>query len=274
MLFNIKIKQYIVGQINRLLFFINMKEMLWSDYIDDTVIINLENRKDRRDLLDPRLEYVNVGDGKTLKDVSRYFKAIGVSELTKQPKGIVEREYEFDYHYDIDSHEKLQENYGKGITLEITDSEMAIALSHYNVWKNIVDNKIQTTLIIEDDVNFNPELSQKLLWAMETELPKNYDMLYLSYIFSHSPTVKEHSENLLKVEKGLWWLSGYILTYEGAKKLLDSLPIKGAVDVWVNHQFSKMEVYLLKHYFIYQTHETKSSNEWSYHNKFYKGTIY
>ena len=31
----------------------------------------------------------------------------------------------------------------------------------------------------------------------------------------------------------LWYLSGYILSYEGAKYLLDSLPVIGPVDSWI-----------------------------------------
>lgn len=251
-----------------------MGGLRWTDYIHDTVIINLKERKDRRKLLEPRLKKVKTGELKTLKDDSRYFNAVDKSMINDFPKGIVEKVYDFDYHYEIDSHEKLKDKYGKGLTLEASDSEIAISLSHYSIWKDIVENKTPTTLILEDDVDFNPNLLRILSKVMDEELPKDYDLLYLSHIFSHSPVVDDYSENLIKVDKGVWWLSGYIITYEGAKKLLEGLPIKGAVDVWINHQFKNMNVFIMKGWLVYQTNETQSSNYWSFHNNFYRGTIY
>jgi GR25 family glycosyltransferase involved in LPS biosynthesis len=268
------IYERVTGLLLKLKRLICMNGLRWTDYIHDTVIINLKDREDRRELLDYRLSKVNTGDFKSLKDDSRYFEAIDKSKIYDFPEGIVDRQYEFDYHYLVDSHEKLQEHFGKGITLEVSDNEMAIALSHYSIWKQIVENKTPSTLILEDDVNFNPNLLKRISKVMTDELPEDYDILYLSYIFSNSPIINDYSENLKTVERGIWWLSGYILSYEGAKKLLNRLPIKDAVDVWINHQFKDMNVFIMKDWLVYQTFETISSNNWSFHNKFYRGTIY
>lgn len=251
-----------------------MEGLRWTNYVQDTVIIHLKKDVERKSSLDIRLDKVKTGESTTLKDDSRYFDAIDTTMLNKFPKGIVERTYEFDYHYKIDSHRKLQDYFSKGITLDASDSEMAIALSHYSVWKEIIEKKTPSTLILEDDVDINPYLMKRISHIMDNELPKDYDILYLSYCFSHTPVVKEFSENLEKAERGVWWLSGYIVSYEGAKKLMEGLPIKDAVDVWINHQFHKMNVFLVKGWPIYQTNETKSNNDWSFHNKYYRGTIY
>ena len=54
-----------------------------------------------------------------------------------------------------------------------------------------------------------------------------------------------YSKSLFRPIRGLWWLSGYVLTPRGATKLLDALPIKGPVDQWMNHQFGRLDVYAL-----------------------------
>jgi len=100
-------------------------------------------------------------------------------------------------------------------------------------------------------------------------------MLYLSYfidsidIISKIPEdfsnfqYEEYSKDLLSVKVGLWWLSGYVLTYEGAKKLLEKLPAVGPIDLWINYQFENMNVFAVKNTIIDQRPNTVSDNYYS-----------
>ena len=60
-----------------------------------------------------------------------------------------------------------------------------------------------------------------------------------------------------------------MLTYEGAKKLLDNLPVIGPVDVWINYQFEKMKTYAMTDQIIWQAHDTQSSNSCSFGIKYW-----
>ena len=78
---------------------------------------------------------------------------------------------------------------------------------------------------------------------------------------------EEYSKDLLSVKMGLWWLSGYVLTYEGAKKLLEKLPAYGPIDLWVNYQFENMNVFAVKNTIIDQRPNTVSDNYYSVNGK-------
>lgn len=247
-----------------------MDEFKWSDYINDTVVISLKERDDRRELLDMRLRRVDLGNGDTLKDYVRYFDAHDTTVVKDIPKNVVNRFYDFDFHYEVDPRDTLEQYYNQGRVVESTDVEMAISYSHYSVWKHIVDNKVPATLIMEDDVLFRFGLLGKLKASLMEDLPKDYDLLYLSYDTTNASNGEKYKRYLYKINFGLWWMSAYILTYEGAKKLMEGLPITGPVDVWINHQFKNMSVFSMDEPIITQTYETPSSNDWSFANNYYR----
>src|SRR4029453_15673138 len=67
----------------------------------------------------------------------------------------------------------------------------------------------------------------------------------------------------VKPERGLWYLSGYILSRRGARKLLDALPCRGPVDLWINHQFSKLNVFATRRSIVRQRRDSISTNTYS-----------
>ena len=236
----------------------------WDEHINDTVIISLKEREDRKRLLDPRLGKIKFEDGSTLKDHSRYFDAIDPTMLGDFPDGIQQKTYPFDYHYVIDEREGIKHLYNTGFMLDSTETEIAICHSHYSVWKHIVDNKIPMTLITEDDVVFEYGFAKKMGELMTEDFPEDCELLYLSYDITESLTAEKYNKSVYRAYKGLWWLSGYMLSYEGAKKLLDRLPIIGPVDMWINHHFNDLNVYVTIKPLIWQSRETDSSNTWSF----------
>lgn len=104
----------------------------------------------------------------------------------------------------------------------ITGGEVGCALSHYLVWKDIVDSmeKNSKVLILEDDVVFVDNFMRKLeLYSLEID--SSYDMLYVCRKpFNLESEVKLSAH--INICKKSYWTCGYILTYEGAKKLVQS----------------------------------------------------
>jgi len=157
----------------------------------------------------------------------------------------------------------------KTISVDLTKEEIAVALSHVKAWKRIVDEKLPYALILEDDVFFEHDFATRLndIWQ---ELPENhdtnskFDLLYLSFREVDQGAEKEYfSEKLFCPLRGLWWLSGYVLSYSGAKKILEELPICGPVDLWINHKFKKLKVFASNKSIIYQRVDLKSDNNYS-----------
>ncbi len=113
--------------------------------------------------------------------------------------------------------------------------------------------------------DFGLKLNQ--IWQ---ELPNDsenntcFDVLYLSFKEVEQGTEKVFvTKNLFRPIRGLWWLSGYVLSYSGAKKLLNELPISCPVDLWLNLKFKKLDVFASMDSIIFQREDLKSDNSYS-----------
>lgn len=107
----------------------------------------------------------------------------------------------------------------------MTRGEVGCGLSHYSIWKDIVDNSDKTKLniIFEDDIilhdNFD-ELLDKYIDELNGAV-ESYDMIYLGRKPIRRQNEKKVSEHFVKPNYS-YWTNAYILTWEGAKKLVDS----------------------------------------------------
>lgn len=176
--------------------------------IDKTYIINLSRRNDKRKHMVNELTKLK-GAGTELNHV--FFDAIDGNdkEVTSQYK------FHIPNWFDLNS--------GKAMT----NGEVGCALSHYSVWKDIVasveNNNLSqncNVLILEDDVIFLDNFMEKMqLYINEIDL--KYDMIYVH----RKPLNIENEIQLtqhINIIKKSYWTCGYILTYGGAKKLINS----------------------------------------------------
>ncbi|CAH0715963.1 unnamed protein product, partial [Brenthis ino] len=108
--------------------------------------------------------------------------------------------------------------------------EVGCFLSHYNIWKKIVENKYNLTMIMEDDVHFAPYFKEKLARVLKEAKGYKYDLLYLGrkiMLENGETRITSHTVRPLYT----YWTLGYILTYRGAKKLLEANPLKNLLPV-------------------------------------------
>lgn len=154
-------------------------------------------------------------------------------------------------------------------TIEMSEQERAIALSHVRVWEKIARSDHEYVLILEDDVYFTTQFAPTFeeVWANllhDTAKGGTLDLLYLSFEEAKGGAEIEYlSEYLMKPIRGLWNLSGYVLSKEGAQKLLRLLPVRGPVDLWMNHQFQHLRVFSCTSSLIEQRRDYNSSNSYS-----------
>ena len=151
----------------------------------------------------------------------------------------------------------------------MSQAEIAIACSHIGVWKTIAQSSASYALVLEDDVWFERGFGRIVdqAWReLEDANPTGpaFDVLYLSYREVRHGAPKELvSRTLFRPERGLWYLSGYVLSRKGAQTLLGLLPCRGPIDLWINHKFGDLEVRALRRPVINQRLDTPSTNSYS-----------
>ncbi|CAG0893908.1 unnamed protein product [Cyprideis torosa] len=183
-----------------------MKVLLLS-FFAEVFVINLARRPEKKARLAKLLPtlgweptFVSAIDGKNLD----------LENLVR--KGIVP----MDDYIDRYNHRKM------------TMGEIGCVLSHYLIWKEIVDNGYEMALILEDDVSFEP-YSKRVIRKSLGELKENnisWDLLYVGRQprrKDNRPDFEETWVTPYVVKSGYsYWLLAYILTLEGAKKLVNT----------------------------------------------------
>lgn len=138
------------------------------------------------------------------------------------------------------------------------------ALSHLLLWKELAESDCDSYCILEDDIDFVPQFSQKLDHLYKN-LPKDWDMCYLG----HHLWDKYKTENIYdkeafpEVEK---WdtvasltfskggTGGYIISKRGAKNLLDFIENTGmtnGIDTMQQKSADFLDVYYCRPHLIY-----------------------
>lgn len=124
--------------------------------------------------------------------------------------------------------------------------QVGCALSHRNIYEEILNNRYAKTLILEDDVEAVTE-SINLFSEIIKELPDDWELLYFDYAKNEDPKhLKKYWYHLQKITGGLKWdhtiinnlypkhfskhvsvagfhdyTDAYAITLTGAKKLLE-----------------------------------------------------
>lgn len=117
-----------------------------------------------------------------------------------------------------------------------TKPTIGCAMSHINVWKNIIDDKQEYSLVLEDDAELVDNFKDKLDYLINNKIPEDFDIVYLgcggccdinqeySYIdrflllFNKTNTYKVINENVFVPEFPVG-LHGYLISNNGAKYL-------------------------------------------------------
>lgn len=153
--------------------------------------------------------------------------------------------------------------------IRMSQAEVAVARSHIGVWKTIAQSTAPYALVLEDDVYFEHGFGRIVdeAWhEMEDADRTNpaFDILYVSYKEARYGAPKELiSKNVFRPERGIWFLSGYVLSRKGAQALLELLPCHGPIDLWINHKFRDLDVRALRRSVINQRLDTPSTNSYS-----------
>lgn len=253
----------------------NSYEFNIDEYIDKVYVLHLPHRVDKVKHIKSRLQTIKTKQSTLLDSVTMWPGYFGKTEWDSN---LHNPNYSFQYCWSLDPTPKLYDILGRipsaneleNINIVSSLAESNIALGHLSILQDIVDNSIEHAFILEDDIDFTMGFS----WLMEKtfkQLPDDWDMFYVSYQpCMYGFKSKPFSEDLVKIESGIWWLSGVFISQRAAKYLLSNLPVIGPIDVWINHHLQGLNVYGTKYNAIGQIKYLESDNTHSFRDAFKK----
>ncbi|XP_078515346.1 procollagen galactosyltransferase 2 [Lissotriton helveticus] len=201
---------------------------------DEIFMINLKRRKDRRDRMlqslyeqEIKVQIFDAVDGKALN--TSQLKAMKIDMLPG-------------YHDPYSGR-------------ELTRGEIGCFLSHYYIWKEMVDRNLEQVLVIEDDVRFENHFKRKLMKVMsdieETQL--EWDLIYIGRKRMQVQRPEKAVPNVMNLVEAdySYWTLGYAISLHGAKKLLaaDALNKMLPVDEFLPVMYNKHPVKKYMEYF-------------------------
>jgi GR25 family glycosyltransferase involved in LPS biosynthesis len=240
--------------------------------IERIYVINLDREPARWSRVKQELGRIRDRFGNDLLGLTERHAAVDARGfLQDPPKGA-----DVDPHYTLADQlfvepqpRSLPTRYELEAPIRMSRAEVAVAKSHIDVWRRIARGVQGHALILEDDVWFHPSFARQLdqAWkevTIERGEHEHFDILYVSYseVMYGAPKTFV-SNHVFRPVRGLWYLSGYILSQQGAEKLLRLLPCRGPVDLWINHQFSVLNVRATRRSHVRQRGDGTSSNSYS-----------
>jgi len=233
-------------------------------------VINLDRQQSRWALVTRELGRFRTSDDVPLTAITQRLAAIDARDgRSAAATGDVDVMYRVGDQLHVQPDTRLAECFSEDEPVRMTRQEVAVARSHIEAWKAVAAGRDQFVLVLEDDVWFRPGAAVAIDrgWRAARSLcaadggPK---LLYLSYGDAGGTAVREEvSDGVFRAVRGLWFLSGYVLSREGAADLLQAMPVVGPVDLWMNFRFAELGVLALSSPAIAQRQDLRSDNAYS-----------
>ena len=240
--------------------------------IENIYVINLDREPGRWSKMEQELRHIVDSSGSDLLSLTERHTAVDANAFSQEPP----KDADIDPHYTLADQLfvepqpfVLPSQLELDAPIRMSRAEIAVARSHINVWRQVAASDHAYGLILEDDVWFHSDFARCLdrAWVeLATRCDKDgrFDVLYVSYLeVKHGAPKTFLSNNVFRPVRGLWHLSGYVLSREGAQKLLRLLPCRGPIDLWINHQFKVLDICATKRPIISQRRDAKSTNSYS-----------
>jgi GR25 family glycosyltransferase involved in LPS biosynthesis len=148
--------------------------------------------------------------------------------------------------------------YNKSEIIPLDQGEIGVSLSHYYVWKKIVDENINSALVLEDDaINVDLNFSEYVNEIMK-DVPYDWDMVLLGFWLHKGDNGSEIIKDKIYKVKDFVLLHSYIINKKGAQKFLNLTPIDMPIDSWISKHSDKVNIY--RHHIIKPSKNDKYSS--------------
>ncbi|HAS33104.1 MAG: glycoside hydrolase [Paracoccus sp.] len=237
--------------------------------IEAIFVINLDRQPKRWRRVTRELRRFTTADGDNLMSIVRRVAAIDARDgRAVAATADVDPLYQIGDQLFVQPDERLARSFSADEPVRMSRQEVAVARSHIEAWKAIATGPDSLVLILEDDAWFKPGARASIneIWreVRKRSASGQPDILFFSYEDAGGTASREEERGgLFRPVRGLWHLSGYVLTQAGAMNLLRSMPVKGPVDLWMNYQFAELDALAMTSPAIAQRLDGKSDNAYS-----------
>lgn len=230
-------------------------------------VINLDRQSGRWHQIQRELAHVCDGRGVPLAALTTRLSAVDARDDVQPAAEYVRVDYTLADQLYVDPHPLPRSMRSPAeIPIKMSREEVAVALSHVKAWGLIASGGDQYSLVLEDDVYFLRAFAKLFdsAWSTLKERRMDLDLLYLSYAEARAGAEWAVAPSPMRRPiRGVWQLSGYVLSKRGAAKLLDMLPVCGPIDLWINFMFGGLDVFALSRPVMKQRLDVPSSNFYS-----------
>jgi GR25 family glycosyltransferase involved in LPS biosynthesis len=238
--------------------------------IEKIYVINLDRQPKRLTRIKKELSTVTNSLKKPLTTMLHRVTAVdALNENEDSSTSEVKSQYTLQEQLFVDPCQALPQELNLDMEIEMSRQEIAVACSHIKAWKEIVSGDEEYSLVLEDDICLHPNFASLMekCWIELSQKPtsdNNFDILFLSFkeVDMGAEKVK-FTRSTFKLFRGIWFMSGYVLSKKGAEKLLSLLPVVGPVDLWINHKFDILVAIMNNKSIIPQRSDETSGNFYS-----------
>lgn len=240
------------------------------DQIGAIMVVNLDRQTGRWRRVTRELGRFRTSDGVPLTSITRRLRAVDARDgRAVAATGDVDAMYRIGDHLFVQPDEQLAKCFAADEPVRMTRQEVAVARSHVEVWKTVATGTDDYVLVLEDDVWFKPGAPTAIDRGWRAALRRSAveggpKLLYVSYSDAGGTADRADAcDSLFRPIRGLWFLSGYVISRVGAAALLRAMPVVGPVDLWLNYRFSELGALALTSPAIGQRHDEASENAYS-----------
>jgi GR25 family glycosyltransferase involved in LPS biosynthesis len=234
------------------------------------LIVNLDRQPQRIRQTLRELSRFETSDGASLASLARRLAAVDARDgRAVAATNDVDPTYLLADQLYVQPDARLEECFGPEEPIRMTRQEVAVAKSHIEAWKAIAVATCDHVLVLEDDIWFRLGAAKAIDHGWRAATMRCADnggphLLYLSYAEADGALARvDPCVDLFRPTRGLWFLSGYILSRQGAEILLRAMPVVGPVDMWMNYRFKELDALALSSPAILQRPDGGSDNCYS-----------
>ncbi|WP_243395401.1 family 16 glycosylhydrolase [Nocardioides currus] len=240
------------------------------DQINSILVINLDREERRWRLVTREVARYRSADGAPLSSMIRRLSAVDARDgRAVAATADVDATYCVGDQLFVQPDDRLSATFRPDEPVRMTRQEVAVARSHIEAWKLIAAGSDHHVLVLEDDVWFRPGAKASIDRGWRDAVSHSRDeqgpqFVYLSYSLADLTAPRHRSSDaVFRPTRGLWFLSGYVLSQEGASALLHAMPVVGPVDLWMNYRLAELDAFALGKPALLQRMDTASSNAYS-----------
>ncbi len=241
-----------------------------ANQIAAILVINLDRQPRRLRRVKKELRRFRTGEGVPLTSITQRLTAVDARDgRAFAATADVDAVYTIGDQLYVQPDPRLASTFAADEVVRMTRQEIAVARSHIEAWKAISTGSDEYVLVLEDDIWFTPGAGDAIdrCWLAALRLstvegdPK---LVYFSYADAGGTALRDNiSDIIFRPVRGLWFLSAYVLSREGAAALLRAMPVVGPVDLWMNYRFAELGALAISSPAIAQRQDGASDNSYS-----------